>query len=221
MRRLTDTNFVAHTTQEEPIRYQVVHDHLVEVRDLCATFGADLGLSHVAGLAGWLHDAGKYSQRFQRYILNNEGKRGSVNHAFAGAWVLEDISQDSTEEMVMVNLVSNAILAHHNPRGPYDFVDPGLKQFPYVEKMTQEISDWSVDEIESAFFTDFSREQFDDYYEAAVKECEKIGFDKLAVNQSLFQRFIASCLVDADHIKTADFMSDKVYHHEAAVLPIE
>ncbi len=221
MRRLTDTNFVAHTTQDEPIRYQSVHDHLVEVRDLCATFGADLGIGHVAGLAGWLHDAGKYSQRFQRYILNNEGKRGSVNHAFAGAWVLEDISQDSSEEMVMVNLVSNAILAHHNPRGPYDFVDPGLKQFPYVEKMTQEISDWSVDEIESAFFTDFSREQFDDYYEAAVKECEQIGFDKLAVNQSLFQRFIASCLVDADHIKTADFMSDKVDHHEAAVLPIE
>lgn len=203
-----DTKFVAHKSLDDgvPVRWQSVKEHLVEVRNLAFEFGQDIGIPHVAGLAGWLHDAGKYSRQFQNYIVNGEGKRGSVNHAFAGALILNKMfSRDTPISEALFELVANSIMAHHNPKGPYDFCGPvgaGGTEFMKRVKCIDE-----VPEVRQRFFEEFDQLAFCDYCDKALEELERIGPSKLFAQQSFYQRFISSCLVDADHLKTADFMS--------------
>jgi len=74
---------------------QTVYNHLLGVKKLSEAFGEKLGLKHVAGLAGLLHDLGKYTDIFQTYINqvvfhpeSNEMKRGDVDHSTAGGKLL-------------------------------------------------------------------------------------------------------------------------------------
>ncbi|WP_411814177.1 CRISPR-associated endonuclease Cas3'' [Bacillus pumilus] len=60
-------NYIAHVRKEDGA-IQTVSDHLLEVKALCERFGDKLGIRHIAGLAGVLHDLGKYSKEFQDYI---------------------------------------------------------------------------------------------------------------------------------------------------------
>ena len=74
-------------------------------------------------LAGLLHDAGKCKQEFQSYIIEGEGKRGSVNHTFAGCrMILEHFHGESPAgvENVTAELLAYAAGAHH---GLFDCVD--------------------------------------------------------------------------------------------------
>lgn len=207
-------NSVAHKSigDDGTERVQFVGDHLAEVRDLAAEYGSTLGIEHVTGLAGWLHDAGKYSAQFQAYILGGTGKRGSVNHAFAGARILDMfISHDDENAEIMFEMVANAIMSHHNSSGPHDFMRPIVGDMPeFLERMNKEIPECSPESIKfimDHFFTDFSRLEFQDYVDEAVHELAQIDFESLLPYQSMYERFIASCLVDADHLKTAEFMS--------------
>ncbi|MFJ5622821.1 hypothetical protein ACIQD3_08800 [Peribacillus loiseleuriae] len=44
-------------------------EYLLELRDLSETYGEKLGIKHLTGLAGMLHDLGKYTNEFREYIL--------------------------------------------------------------------------------------------------------------------------------------------------------
>lgn len=203
------SKFVAHKLIDEhgDTIWQSIQDHLIEVRDLAAEFGADLNIPHVTGLAGWLHDAGKYSNQFQDYIVNDNGKRGSVNHAFAGADILRGYLKDSDflDEMLF-EFVGNTVMAHHGPAGPYDFCAPAGSSDP---KFTARFAKKGVapEEVAKRFFAEFDEQDFRTYVRSARDELSMLNPNGLFKNQNLYQRFISSCLVDADHLKTADFMS--------------
>ncbi|WP_155286302.1 CRISPR-associated endonuclease Cas3'' [Lacticaseibacillus zhaodongensis] len=224
---MTGSKFIAHKVvdAEGDIRWQSVVDHLVEVRDLAASFGEDMRLSHVTGLAGWLHDAGKYSDQFQDYINKDNGKRGSVNHAFAGARILEkfinehDKSTDGNK-FLLLELLGNVIMAHHNPGGPNDFLAAAPTGEPlFIERMNKVIPEWPG-EVYERFFADFGLNDFLRYYRAAVAELNTVGTKEIFKNQSFYERYIASCLVDADHLKTADFMNGSERNESDAVITI-
>ncbi|MFD1671222.1 CRISPR-associated helicase Cas3' [Agrilactobacillus yilanensis] len=219
--------YIAHRTDEPVVRNQSLKTHLTNTKILCERYGADLGLKHVCGLAGWLHDAGKYSEKFQNYInqvhTETVGKQ-KINHAFAGARMLEHhfhFQQKNEYETIFAELIENVIMAHHNPGGPYDFIDPvgrknqhhasGLNRLPFSEKMRETMTDWTVEEIEQRFFTDFEKSDFEAYLKLALKEIQQKNEDDLLDYQLYYLRFIASCLVDADHSDTAAFASDKDY----------
>ena len=51
---------------------QTVEAHLLEVKELAERFGSKIGLRHLQGLAGILHDVGKYSNEFKEYINDSE-----------------------------------------------------------------------------------------------------------------------------------------------------
>lgn len=59
--------FVAHLRKNDDT-VQLLKDHLLEVKELCERNGEKLGMSAVFGLAGLLHDYGKFSDDFQQYI---------------------------------------------------------------------------------------------------------------------------------------------------------
>ncbi|ERL66332.1 CRISPR-associated helicase/endonuclease Cas3 [Schleiferilactobacillus shenzhenensis] len=209
--------FIAHGEKDDDgkIRYQSVHDHLLQTRDLCEQFGSSLNLAYVAGLAGWLHDAGKYSKAFQLYIRKSldedpSAKRGAVNHAFGGAHMLRQLFANSVDDnaIYMTELVENVIMAHHNADGPYDFLSPVKGESPFLKRVDGDISDWNVSELEAGFFSDFSRDEYLAYVEKAVAEIAVIPADVQDAQQSFYLRFLASCLIDADHLETGNFMAD-------------
>lgn len=59
--------YIAHVRELDK-EIQTIKTHLLGVQRLAEQFGEKLGLKHVAGLAGLLHDLGKYSEKFQQYI---------------------------------------------------------------------------------------------------------------------------------------------------------
>ena len=73
----------AHTS-EDGTRKQTVAEHLMGTAELAARFAAPFGAQEVAQAAGLLHDIGKYSDAFQRRLLEGGGR---TDHSTAGAQV--------------------------------------------------------------------------------------------------------------------------------------
>ncbi|WP_040536129.1 CRISPR-associated endonuclease Cas3'' [Schleiferilactobacillus shenzhenensis] len=199
-------DFLAHFDPRTK-REQSVKAHLTAVRDLAYMYGESLNISHITGLAGWLHDAGKYSDAFQRYLRSQMGegahaRAGTVNHAFAGAQLLRVY----TENSLLLGLIANPIMAHHNSSGPFDYMDPTTLRPVYYDKLNSHPKSYDLTDISDRFFTDFSISDFRSYVAQAERELNDCK--DLNPNQAFYLRFVASCLVDADHLETAAFMSD-------------
>lgn len=225
-------DYIGHSTQTDPIVYQELKTHLKAVGELCAQFAAPAGLEHAGRLIGMLHDAGKYSNAFQAHIKAQDSAQ--VNHAFAGARILfeelstqgllnsEDQATDQLAVQALVNCMANAIMAHHNALGPYNFFNPeqspdGVaeedeteiykKIFPFYFHTIESVKDWTTEEIIARYFsnTEMDHAAFINECELMVQEAKQIGSAALSRYQFFFQRFLASCLVDADHTDTANF----------------
>ncbi len=81
---MSSVEFIAHIRASDGAEQRLV-DHLKEVQALAEEIGQKIGLPHVTGLAGMLHDmGGKFSHAFQEYIREaaanpeNPPKRGEV-----------------------------------------------------------------------------------------------------------------------------------------------
>ena len=61
---MSSEDFIAHIRTSDGAEQRLV-DHLKEVQALAEEIGQKIGLPHVTGLAGMLHDMGKFSRRFR------------------------------------------------------------------------------------------------------------------------------------------------------------
>lgn len=103
------TRYFAHSTQQpEKGDWQPLRDHLMAVAELAAVCRAKFRADKAAGLAGLLHDLGKYTEGFQRRLSGSE----SVDHASAGAQQVRDLAR-SGQDRLMAELVAYAIAGHH------------------------------------------------------------------------------------------------------------
>ena len=117
-------------------RQQTVAQHCRAAADRAGACLAGASLSEVGYLAALLHDVGKCKEEFQTYLLSGEGKRGSVNHSFAGVhmiWERFHGEKSATPSDASAELLAFAIGAHH---GLFDCVsDLGESGFAHrVEK---------------------------------------------------------------------------------------
>jgi len=91
-------------------------------------------------LLAYLHDLGKLSTDFQNYIRNG-GERGSVPHAWQGAFLINElIADDCTSSILLKEIVGFCITAHHNHLS--NGVNPdGTNEYfnKYLNKMTESI----------------------------------------------------------------------------------
>ncbi|WP_461244076.1 CRISPR-associated helicase Cas3' [Secundilactobacillus muriivasis] len=222
-------NYIAHIGRDDD-RTQSLSEHLITVRTMCEEWGQTIGLEHVCGLAGLLHDMGKFSDDFQQYIRRAHRKdpravRGSVDHSSAGGiWLMQKFQKETNPERrhfaeLLAELVGNAIYAHHNPAGALDYngflsqsadgKQPVLKnKYPFLERMDK-LNDpdygKAYSESKERFLTIVNQSEFNEYYDKALKELQKIGLHQLIDNQYFYLRFILSTIIDADHTDTADF----------------
>src|SRR5690606_24841201 len=101
--------FFAHSTNDSTrANWQSLIGHLHDVSDIAAGFGARLGISEAARLAGLLHDLGKYSPAFQARL---GGVTERVDHSTAGAALVLQLA--SGDDRIIADLIAYAIAGHH------------------------------------------------------------------------------------------------------------
>lgn len=171
---------IAHKS-EDGTRFQTVSEHLHGTASLSSKFADAFGAKDQGELAGLLHDIGKYSDAFQKRILNDGP---IVDHSTAGAQEANKLNQVP---------VAFAVAGHHSglPDGghPQDISGtPTL--FGRLRKNVEPFNTWS-DEIKLPATNPPSW---------AIQDNITVDF---------YTRMLYSCLVDADFLDTESFMSDE------------
>jgi CRISPR-associated endonuclease/helicase Cas3 len=207
--------YIAHIREKDG-EIQTVHEHLAEVNELCEQFGEKIGVKHLAGLAGLLHDLGKNTNNFKEYIQeavanpNNPPRRGSVDHSTAGGRLMYQrfySKQINPTDALAVEWIAICIISHH--QGLRDFLTPQL-----ASSFLERVSDKELVEYNQAvstfFKTQMMEEEFDHYFDKAKEEVIKL-LNRIKSNQlqpiafSLIIKYIFSCLIDADRTNTRRF----------------
>ncbi|MEB9736968.1 CRISPR-associated helicase/endonuclease Cas3 (plasmid) [Bacillus cereus] len=210
--------YIAHI-RESDSQVQTVEEHLLGVKELAETYGGKIGIKHLAGLAGMLHDMGKYTNEFKEYILeavnnpNSPPKKGSVDHSTAGGKLLYQLFH--TENIIpykgiISEIVGNAIISHHGYL--QDFLNPDLES-PYLNRVRdKQLRGFDV--TQQFFFKHVMKEKdFHEYVNKATVELESYLLKESPENaekQLMFlTKFIFSTLIDADRTNTRLFEEEK------------
>jgi CRISPR-associated endonuclease/helicase Cas3 len=213
-------SYIAHIRESDG-QVQTVENHLLEVRELAEMFGEKLCVKHIAGLAGMLHDFGKYTEEFRTYILeavNNPDappKRGSVDHSTAGGKLLYKLFHETniTEfKGKLAEIVGNAIISHHSYLK--DFFNANLES-DYLKRVCEkELPEFETSK-ENFFKHVISEQDFLDYVEQAAAELKEfllIDRMKTSEQKQLFlTKVIFSILIDADRTNTRLFEENSPY----------
>lgn len=186
--------------------HQGVKEHLLNVKSLAEGYGDKLGVKHLAGLAGLLHDVGKYSNAFRDYILEGDySKRGTVDHSTAGGkWLFEqfhNVDRNTMYELLVAEVVGNVIISHHSYL--QDFIVPKENESSYLKRVEKDIMDY--ENIKKLFFENVMNEnEFTLYVSNAVEEMriylERVTDEEMNLETKLMflSKLIFSILIDAD-----------------------
>ncbi len=200
----------AHTKAElPPSEWQLLDYHLLAVARLSADWAALFGSEDWAWTAGWLHDIGKASGAFQRYLkLSTDSETGSGRRASS----LVDPDYDTTTSMGRVNhsaagaafadeampghvgrVLAYLCAGHHS--GLADYNSSGIGRACLSERLKEGRKLLS--------FIDSGLEGVRESIRRDLK-CPSFVNEK---NLHLWIRMLFSCLVDADRLDTEAFCS--------------
>lgn len=210
--------YIAHIRECDK-QIQSVEEHLLGVQALAEQYGDKIGVKHIAGLAGMLHDMGKYTNAFRAYILEavyNAGsppKRGSVDHSTAGGKLLYELfhtGNTSRYSGLLAEIVGNAIISHHSYL--HDFLSPELES-PYLNRVREKhLEEFEISK--QAFFKHvISEKEFGEYVSKAAAELEvylgKCASESIESKLMFLAKLIFSTLIDADRTNTRLFEENK------------
>lgn len=214
-------DYIAHIRESDK-EIQTVTEHLLGVKELAEAKGEKLGISHITGLAGLLHDLGKYTEGFMNYILmavrnpDNPPKKGSVDHSTASGKLLFDLYHTPSKENpnkadivnkgILAEIVGNAIISHHSYL--QDFLGPDLES-DYLRRVRDknlEEYTWTITRFHKYVM---SENEFKRYVDQAATELDtylKVD-ESIKPEQTLMflTKFIFSVLVDSDRTNTRYF----------------
>ena len=172
----------AHSLPDHPKAcWQLLKDHLESVSALAGTFAVPFGAQAWGELSGLLHDAGKYTQAFQRRL---EGDPKRVDHSSEGGRIALGRYGPAAGR-----LLAYIVLGHHG-------------HLPNAGSAQQASSlEWRL-LAHPLSDSDFSTE-------CTLPDLE--GFPRFTAPHAGFQcaffiRMLFSCLVDADCLDTEEFM---------------
>ncbi|MDR2656604.1 MAG: CRISPR-associated helicase Cas3' [Oscillospiraceae bacterium] len=171
----------AHTLENLPQEtWQTLSDHLENTAALAAAFAEPFGMSDWAKLCGLLHDAGKYTEAFQKRLL---GERRRVDHSTEGGRIaLKKYGSP------MGKLLAYTILGHHG-----HLPDAGSEQGE--GSLIKRLKDHP--EPTSEFLTEHALPTA-----PAFPRFNKVN---MGFQVAFFARMLYSCLVDADSLDTERF----------------
>lgn len=212
--------YIAHIRSQDG-EIQTVEEHLLEVKTLAESFGEKIAVKHIAGLAGILHDMGKYTEEFRDYIeaavFHPEiaPARGTVDHSTAGGKLLYDLYHTKNIKEIparLAEIVGNAIISHHSYLK--DFFNENLES-PYLKRVQKrDLEEFPL--TKDMFFRNvMSESEFADYVDKATSELKNfLEKDKSKTTEQkcmFLTKFIFSALIDADRTNTRLFEEGKSY----------
>ncbi len=218
-------NFIAHPSEQGDD--QGLDDHLLSVASLSATLANKIRLERSGYAIGLLHDFGKYSLSFQKYLRSAVGRidpdsedyidpithKGHIDHSTAGSqYLFHSLANDFKDEgQVVAQALSLCIASHHS--GLIDcFKLDGTNQFvkrikksddeTHLQECLQNASDTYCENLKSHLTRDLVQEFIEQFKRVSEKQDHSCVS---AFNKGFLVRFLFSCLIDADRINSADF----------------
>ena len=215
-----EREYVAHF-REVDRKIQTVSEHLQATANLAARNAVPIGLSSSAELVGLLHDLGKWTDLFNRYIQSNVGmlKQGDdgfirfhenstkIDHASAGAQYIYDRAE-------LVGLIRSALAlvvkSHHGglidcltPDGRNN-LDVRMHKDAKETRLNEALANCSPGIITRIDY--LIRQELLPEWEDKVKQIESFGNNQVSLFAlGMTCRSLFSCLIDADRQDTADF----------------
>lgn len=199
------------------IRFQSLQEHLSNVADLAIKFAKPFQAENIFGLIAYLHDAGKATAKFQNYLIDEQGRRGSVPHSIQGA-ILAYLSDDDQATQFLREVIALAVAGHHG--GLADACSPdGMETF--IERLDKPDPELCYDEM----VKNIDLEQVKALISKAKAEAGRLIKPILENYSDLYSanfalgllvKYIYSCLIDADRMDAYLFGEGRDYEHKEA-----
>ncbi len=193
---------------------------------------------HLVNVAGLLHDAGKYSDKYQEYLKKSANGeqvvRGSVNHTFAGViYILEKYHNGDAYEALTSEFIAYAVGAHH---GLFDCIDiEGRNGFRH--RLDAERDAIEYDKARNRYFEEVDEQKIESEFREAVLEVEsfyvklkahlksyqtseskqRAGIGSGEFMLGMFARMLASVVMYGDRKNTMEF--EQGIKHETNEVP--
>ncbi|MCL2593735.1 MAG: CRISPR-associated helicase Cas3' [Defluviitaleaceae bacterium] len=176
---------------------QKLLEHSENVAKLAENFASKSGIGEMLNYVGFLHDLGKNSQEFQKYLLE-DGE--SVRHSIVGA---KQIFEDFNDFLIGAEMAANIIASHHgslydnlSPEGDTVLLSKLKDKVPYrVTKITKK---FCIENIKNEIITNIFK----------LDEGDRV------FGLSMLVKYAFSCLVDADRLDAYLSESGKAYVKE-------
>ena len=220
---------IAHVRKLDGLQ-QLLIDHLLETSTISGQLAAKLDLGLVGELLGLMHDFGKYSRKFQKYIHDETGlfnpdlddeentPNGSkVDHSTAGAqWVYRELRKIGAEQGIgeLFGQMLGLCIASHHGEGLIDCLDgegnpKWIERFNKTDELTHLAEcEQNADEVVQQKAHELAGENLVLSLLKAVKPIlsNQTTNDKIKeFYLGCLTRFLFSCLIDADRINSSDF----------------
>ncbi|MCL2163475.1 MAG: CRISPR-associated helicase Cas3' [Oscillospiraceae bacterium] len=180
---------------------QLLCEHAKNVSVLASLFGGKFGLTELLRISGFLHDFGKVTSEFQKYLeRGNEAERGKIHHSIFGA---KRAYTETAAFPQVAEIIGNIIASHHGYL--YDNISPeGCT--PLFEKLAAAKALSVPVEYPAADISKLKTELLTIFDAVPAKEkwfC-----------MSMLTKLAYSCLVDADRLEAWFSESGESYSGE-------
>ena len=200
---------------------QSLENHLRGTAVVCKKFASKIGMGDAGAVIGLLHDLGKATNTFNNYILMEDSSklRGTIDHSTAGAQYLQSFLNTERNEALSslaMEIMQISIASHHSglincisSSGNDTFTDRIMKNHTNsgLEEALKKIEPDILSDVENIL--------------APAVDSIKVRINNILVNActretksfqlGLLNRFLLSCLIDADRIDTISFQENAEY----------
>ena len=184
-------------SKTDPARREKLEDHVRKVAELCSQDGRWFGASSLGHLIGLVHDVGKASYSWQRYLLSSEQEE-KIPHAPVGAKMLYQIADEVSVDKwgkYAVEIVALVVWGHHS--GLSDVIMPDATS-AYKARLAEPLDTDQKIAVERYFRQVVPKEE--------IVELMRASGDEL---KTLYSRFSEHCRSDR-YIESGQIVTERM-----------